>query len=149
MREFYDSQGIKEKKTIVFSDSLDVELCLKYHKTAQEAGFNVSFGVGTFFTSESLFPRRHFSPSEQRLMVKTDDFTHLSEPTKKSIPLNIVIKISSANGNPAVKISDNISKNTGDQATVDRVKQDLGYVEKTWDEGDERFRWGGNENDGV
>lgn len=52
MRKFYDSQGIKEKKTIVFSDSLDVELCLKYHKAAQEAGFAVSFGVGTFLTSK-------------------------------------------------------------------------------------------------
>lgn len=54
MRKFYDSQGIKEKKTIVFSDSLDVELCLKYHKVAREAGFGVSFGVGTFLTSEFL-----------------------------------------------------------------------------------------------
>lgn len=54
MRRFYDSQGIKEKKTIVFSDSLDVGLCLKYHKVAREAGFGVSFGVGTFLTSEFL-----------------------------------------------------------------------------------------------
>ncbi|KAL0633362.1 nicotinate phosphoribosyltransferase [Maublancomyces gigas] len=108
MRRFYDSQGIKEKKTIVFSDSLDVGLCLKYHKVAREAGFGVSFGVGTFLTN---------------------DFTHLSEPTKKSDPLNIVIKVSSANGNPAVKISDEISKNTGDRATVNKVKHDLGYVE--------------------
>ncbi|RPB11303.1 nicotinate phosphoribosyltransferase [Morchella conica CCBAS932] len=123
MREFYDSQGIKEEKTIVFSDSLDVELCLKYNKAARAAGFNVSFGVGTFLTN---------------------DFVHLSQP-KKSTPLNIVIKISSAGGNPAVKISDNIGKNTGDKATVERVKRDLGYTEKRWEDGDERFRWGGKE----
>lgn len=54
MRNFYDDQGIKEKKTIVFSDSLDVELCLKYHKAGQEAGFGVGFGVGTFLTSEFI-----------------------------------------------------------------------------------------------
>lgn len=60
---------------------------------------------------------------------KIDDFNHLSEPTKRSDPLNIVIKVSSANGNPAVKISDEITKNTGDRATVNKVKHDLGYVE--------------------
>lgn len=53
MRDFYDAQGIKEKKTVVFSDSLDVDLCLKYHQAAEAAGFAVSFGVGTFLTSES------------------------------------------------------------------------------------------------
>ena len=61
---------------------------------------------------------------------------------KKSIPLNIVIKIASASGRHAVKISDNIGKNTGDKATVDEVKQRLGYTEKSWSGGDEKTRWG-------
>lgn len=56
--------------------------------------------------------------------------------------MNIVIKIASAQGRHAVKISDNIGKNTGDQATVDEVKQRLGYQEKSWVGGDERTRWG-------
>lgn len=51
MRDFYDKQGIKEKKTIVFSDSLNVDRCLEYKKATEEAGFQPSFGVGTFFTS--------------------------------------------------------------------------------------------------
>jgi len=121
MRKFYDEQGIKAKKTIVFSDSLDVDLCLKYKALAEREGFVASFGVGTFLTN---------------------DFMHLSDEDRKSVPLNIVIKISSANGSAAVKISDNIGKNTGDKRTVNRVKQELGYVEKGWD-GDEKFRWGG------
>ena len=52
MRDFYDSQGITEKKTIVFSDSLNVELCLEYKEAAEKAGFLPTFGVGTFLTSK-------------------------------------------------------------------------------------------------
>lgn len=71
----------------------------------------------------------------------TDDFVEESTG-RKSIPLNIVIKIASASGRFAVKISDNIGKNTGDKATVDEVKQRLGYQEKSWAGGDEKTRWG-------
>jgi nicotinate phosphoribosyltransferase len=52
MRHFYDSVGIKDKKAIVFSDSLNVELCLQYNKEAKALGFQPSFGIGTFFTSK-------------------------------------------------------------------------------------------------
>jgi nicotinate phosphoribosyltransferase len=119
-RNFYDSIGIKDPKTIVFSDSLNVELCLEYKRIAEESGFQPSFGVGTFFTN---------------------DFVHKSDG-KKSAPLNIVIKLSLANGKPAVKISDNIGKNTGDEKMVREVKARLGYVERNWKDGDEAERWG-------
>ena len=59
MREFYDGLGIKERKTIVFSDSLNIELCLEYKQAAEEAGFQPTFGVGTFLTSMSFVTLLH------------------------------------------------------------------------------------------
>lgn len=70
-----------------------------------------------------------------------DDFSNLSDG-KKSVPLNIVIKVSSAGGRPAIKLSDNLGKNTGDTHTVVEVKKRLGYVEHDWKNGDETRRWG-------
>lgn len=137
MRDFYDSEGITDKKTIVFSDSLNIELCLEYMRAAEEAGFNPTFGIGTFLTSKWLLSRQPMD----RANPFSDDFTHSSNGSK-SAPLNIVIKISSASGRPAIKISDNVGKNTGDANTVNKVKETLGYVEKKWAAGDEKTRWG-------
>ena len=56
MRDFYDQEGIKEAKSIVFSDSLNIDLCLEYKQIAEVAGFKPSFGIGTFLTSKCTSP---------------------------------------------------------------------------------------------
>lgn len=53
MRDFYDDMGLPNGRTIVFSDSLNVEKCLEYKEYAQRAGFQPTFGIGTFLTSRS------------------------------------------------------------------------------------------------
>jgi nicotinate phosphoribosyltransferase len=117
--EFYDSVGAK-KQTIVFSDSLNVEKCLEYKQVAEQHGFTPSFGIGTFFTN---------------------DFHLSSDSTTKSKPLNIVMKLSKAGGRPAIKISDNVGKNTGHAETVKEVKDRLGYTERGWEGVTEAQRW--------
>lgn len=117
--DFYNSVGISGK-SIVFSDSLNVEKCLEYKTVAEQHGLKPSFGVGTFFTN---------------------DYRLKSDKVTKSKPMNIVIKISKADGRPSIKISDNIGKNTGDKATVRQVKQTLGYSEHEWRGVDESKRW--------
>jgi len=116
---FYEANGLP-KKTIVFSDSLNVDLCFEYKQVAEEHGFTPSFGVGTFLTN---------------------DFSHKSDAATKSKPLNIVIKLSKAGGQPAIKISDNAGKNTGEASTVRRVKDQLGYSERGWEGVTEQSRW--------
>lgn len=119
IRNFYTSQGITDKKIIVYSDSLDVEKCCRYRAATEEVGLTPSFGVGTFFTN---------------------DFKHVSSG-EKSVPLNIVIKLAMAAGKPAVKLSDNQGKNTGDAELIKKAKEAVGYEEHEWKEGDEAHRW--------
>lgn len=123
---------------MVFSDSLDIEHCLEYKAIAEKAGFNPTFGVGTFFTSKSEFCNTATQNTNTNKFQ--DDFITKSTG-QKSKPLNIVIKIATANGSPAVKLSDNLGKNMGDSAKVQEVKKKLGYVEHEWEEGDESRRW--------
>jgi len=110
-KEVLDSMGINSReKTIIYSDGLDVPKCLELHKIAREVGFIPAFGIGTSFTN---------------------DFTKTSTH-EKSKALNIVIKLSSVNHVPCVKISDEITKNTGDLDTVVSVKRRLGLpIEET------------------
>ncbi|KXN85875.1 putative nicotinate phosphoribosyltransferase [Leucoagaricus sp. SymC.cos] len=105
VKELYERLGIDyREKLMVFSDALTVDKALKIQELCNELGFKkVSFGIGTFLTN---------------------DFKTLSSgSTEKSKALNIVIKLGSVNNLPCVKISDDLTKNTGDKDVVAHVKQ--------------------------
>jgi len=105
----YESLGIDPKeKVIVHSDALSVDKAVRLQKLADELGLNASFGIGTFFTN---------------------DFKTLSSGGReKSKALNIVIKLASVDGEPCVKLSDDLTKTTGDAATVQHVKELYGIA---------------------
>lgn len=117
----YKSLGYEPmSKIICYSDSLDVDKCIRYKAVAEQNGLRPIFGIGTYLTN---------------------DYKRASHPETKSKPLNIVIKLLSANNQHAIKISDNLGKNMGDHATLLKVKEQLGYTERLWTEGDEAERW--------
>ncbi|KAF9000761.1 nicotinate phosphoribosyltransferase [Cyathus striatus] len=103
--KMYEDLGIDPStKLIVYSDALNIEKAIRLKQQCNELGLKkVSFGIGTFLTN--------------------DFRTTSSGGTEKSKALNMVIKLSSVDGKPCVKISDDLTKNTGDKATVEHVKR--------------------------
>ncbi|KAJ7650585.1 nicotinate phosphoribosyltransferase [Roridomyces roridus] len=93
-KEVLESLGIEpSSKMIIYSDALDIEKAVGLQQQARDLGLTVSFGIGTTGTDE------------------------------KSKALNMVIKLSSVDDRPCVKISDDLNKNTGNAETVLMVKQ--------------------------
>jgi len=97
----YNKLGIDPlSKVIIFSDGLDDKLSVKLNNYCKNK-IKCSFGIGTFFTS---------------------DFKKVSEPTEKSLPMNMVIKLVEIDGIPVVKISDSPGKSIGDVKMLEIMK---------------------------
>ncbi|SCZ91930.1 BZ3501_MvSof-1269-A2-R1_Chr2-1g04184 [Microbotryum saponariae] len=106
-------------KVIVFSDGLDVPTCLKLKKASDLAGVGCSFGVGTNLTNDFRRTASPIAPAED------DGSGPVREQGEKSKALNMVIKMYRINDKFCIKISDDLTKNTGDAAEVERAKQIL------------------------
>jgi nicotinate phosphoribosyltransferase len=79
-----------KSKTIVFSDSLDVDKCVELQKAFGDK-IKLSFGIGT----------------------------HLTNDVPGTTPTNIVIKLTGIDGIPVVKLSDDMRKAIGDPKALD------------------------------
>ncbi|KAJ7127184.1 nicotinate phosphoribosyltransferase [Mycena epipterygia] len=101
-KEVFESLGIDPRtKMIIYSDALNIDKALRLKEQANDLGLNVSFGIGTFLTN---------------------DFKKAGS-AEASKALNMVIKLSSVDDRPCVKISDDLTKNTGHPETVQMVKR--------------------------
>lgn len=101
----YRSIGVDPStKVVIYSDGLNVDRCLDLAEYSKKIGIGAGFGIGTSFTN---------------------DFRKEGEEGV-SKPLNIVIKLDSVEERPVVKISDDLTKNTGDPAEVLAVKRRFG-----------------------
>jgi nicotinate phosphoribosyltransferase len=85
-------------KTIIFSDSLDVEKAIKLNEYCK-GKIRCSFGIGTFFSND----------------FKKNDGT-------RSKPLNMVIKLDEVDGKKVCKLSDTPTKAIGDPSVVKIMK---------------------------
>ncbi|KAK4054474.1 nicotinate phosphoribosyltransferase [Microbotryomycetes sp. JL201] len=118
-KEAFERVGADPKeKVIVFSDALDIEKCLQLKCASDEAGVGCSFGVGTFLTND--FCKVH--KPEKQADLGAGQIRH----GDKSKALNMVIKLYRINHEFCVKISDELTKNTGDLETVRQVKNRFG-----------------------
>ncbi|WP_180898374.1 nicotinate phosphoribosyltransferase [Martelella soudanensis] len=93
------------EKILIFSDGLDVDAIIETYKHF-EGRVRMSFGWGTNLTNDFIGCAPH------RLGALK--------------PISIVCKVSDANGRPAVKLSDNPQKATGDPAEVERYLKFFG-----------------------
>ena len=93
------------EKLLIFSDGLDVDTIIKTYEHFKDR-VRMSFGWGTNLTN---------------------DFVGCApQPFRGLDPISVVCKVSDANGRPAVKLSDNPKKATGDPAEVQRYLKFFG-----------------------
>ena len=97
------------QKLLIFSDGLDVDAIIDTYRHF-EGRVRMSFGWGTNLTNDFA----GCAPSE-------------IEGLK---PISLVCKVSEANGCPAVKLSDNPKKATGEPAEVDRYLKFFGTEDR-------------------
>ena len=111
-----------KSKVIIYSDALDVDKCVELADFSKKLGIGAAFGVGTHLTNDFIQTNKEGDKN----IDFDDDSEFGSSNGAPSKALNMVIKLASINGKAAVKISDELSKNTGDQEEIKKCKKYLG-----------------------
>jgi nicotinate phosphoribosyltransferase len=108
--EWWKAHGRDPKeKLLIFSDGLDVDTILETYRHF-EGRVRMAFGWGTNLTN---------------------DFEGCAPvPNERLKAISLVCKVSEANGRPAVKLSDNPNKATGDRQEIERYIKVFGGQER-------------------
>ena len=107
---WWRSKGVDPRnRLLIFSDGLDVDTIIETYKHF-EGKVRMSFGWGTNLTNDF----------EDCAPIETDGLNAIS----------LVCKVTEANGRPAVKLSDNPAKATGDPAEIARYLRVFGDEER-------------------
>ncbi len=113
---WWKSKGIDPKdKLVIFSDGLDIDTIESTYKHF-EGKVRTSFGWGTNLTNDF----RDCAPYENENLRA----------------FSVVVKITSANGDPTVKLSDNLAKATGPKSEIERYLKVFGDENRTQTEVD-------------
>lgn len=110
-----------------YLQGLNVDKCIDLARFSQDIGIGCSFGIGTDLTND--FRCRKMDVLPPPLEADVDDKSILQDHNGRSNALNIVVKLRSINGRNAVKISDDLTKNTGDAEEVAMCKRRFGLDE--------------------
>lgn len=103
----YQALGIPyNTKSLIYSDALTVDKCLAIKKQCDELNFELGESTAFLYLDPQL---RLDSASFGIGTFLTNDFKKVSTG-EKSKALNIVIKLSSVNDKPCVKLSDDLDK---------------------------------------
>ena len=108
---WWKKKGIDPKeKLVIFSDGLDIETIESTYKHF-EGRTRTSFGWGTNLTNDFR------------------DCAPYGNETLRAF--SVVVKITSANGEPTVKLSDNLAKATGPQSEIERYLKVFGHENRS------------------
>jgi len=122
-----------EKKMVIASDGLDVDQILGLH-----AYFGGQIQIGTrpeefrsaadFLDRDKWKPERRIRFSSGWGTLLTNDFRNCDPDGKNGFdPISLVCKLSQANGQPTVKLSDNYAKALGDAKELERYRSVFGF----------------------
>ena len=122
------------QKLFIASDSLDVDTILGLHAcfsgTIRNAASRTDFRKASdFLDARKWIPERRIRFSAGWGTLLTNDFRNCNPQGGRSFdPVNLVCKLNDADGNPAVKLSDNFQKALGPSEEIERYQRVFGLA---------------------